>query len=109
MWSSGPAGQGQFSGNAWREQVITRHPSREKRLTVAWPMPRLAPVSSRVLRSGMARLRGRVQRQVASARAAFKGAPLPEGLRARRRQGGIGRATGNRVGENRVGKGRGLG
>ena len=44
MWSSGPISQGQFSGNAWREQVITRQPAEEKRLTVAWPMPRLAPV-----------------------------------------------------------------
>src|SRR5918994_7169607 len=38
--------QGQFSGKAWREQVITRQPAAEKRFTVAWPMPRLAPVSS---------------------------------------------------------------
>src|SRR3954469_12865768 len=45
MWSSGPISQGQFSGNAWREQVITRQPAAEKRFTVAWPMPRLAPVS----------------------------------------------------------------
>src|SRR3954451_2551268 len=50
MWSSGPASQGQFSGKAWREQVITRQPAAEKRLTVAWPMPRLAPVRSRVRR-----------------------------------------------------------
>src|SRR5882757_7728162 len=27
---------------------MTRQPSREKRLTVAWPMPRLAPVSTMV-------------------------------------------------------------
>src|SRR5690606_21798902 len=33
-----------------REQVITRQPSRLKRWTVAWPMPRLAPVSTRVRR-----------------------------------------------------------
>ncbi len=57
MWSSGPASQGQSSGNGWREQVITRQPADENRFTVAWPMPRLAPVSSSVLRSlvGIAR------------------------------------------------------
>ena len=48
IWSSGPAGQGQSSENSWREHVNTRQPSREKRLTVAWPMPRLAPVSTSV-------------------------------------------------------------
>ena len=50
MWSSGPISHGQFSGKAWREQVITRQPAAEKRFTVAWPMPRLAPVSSSVRR-----------------------------------------------------------
>jgi hypothetical protein len=50
MWSSGPASHGQFSGNGWREQVMTRQPAAEKRFTVAWPMPRLAPVNSRVRR-----------------------------------------------------------
>src|SRR6185437_7725861 len=50
MWSSGPASHGQFSGNGWREQVITRQPAAENRLTVAWPIPRLAPVKSSVLR-----------------------------------------------------------
>ena len=50
MWSSGPASHGQFSGNGWREQVMTRQPAAEKRFTVAWPMPRLAPVSSRARR-----------------------------------------------------------
>src|SRR5947209_5653336 len=50
MWSSGPISHGQFSGNPWREQVITRHPAAEKRFTVACPMPRLAPVSSSVRR-----------------------------------------------------------
>ena len=35
MWSSGPAGHGQSSAKAWREQVMTRQPSREKRFTVA--------------------------------------------------------------------------
>jgi hypothetical protein len=46
----GPGSHGQFSGNGWREQVMTRQPAAEKRLTVAWPMPRLAPVSSSVRR-----------------------------------------------------------
>src|SRR5947209_16226952 len=50
MWSSGPISHGQFSGNPWREQVITRQPAAEKRFTVACPMPRLAPVSSKVRR-----------------------------------------------------------
>src|SRR5213593_653668 len=50
MWSSGPISHGQFSGKAWREQVITRQPAAEKRFTVACPMPRLAPVSSKVRR-----------------------------------------------------------
>src|SRR5215467_9181406 len=50
MWSSGPIAHGQFSGKACREQVITRHPAAAKRLTVAWPMPRLAPVRSSVRR-----------------------------------------------------------
>src|ERR1700722_4296697 len=53
MWSSGPASQGQFSGNGWREQVMTRQPAAEKRFTVAWPMPRLAPVSSKARRGGV--------------------------------------------------------
>ena len=35
IWSSGPIAQGQFSGKAWREQVMTRQPAAEKRLTVA--------------------------------------------------------------------------
>ena len=51
MWSSGPAAHGQFSGNACREQVMTRQPALEKRLTVACPMPRLAPVRINVRRS----------------------------------------------------------
>src|SRR6202034_624492 len=50
MWSSGPASHGQFSGNGWREQVMTRQPAAENRFTVAWPMPRLAPVSRSVRR-----------------------------------------------------------
>src|SRR5690606_26824572 len=48
IWSSGPAAQGQFSGKAWREQVMTRQPALEKRFTVAWPIPREAPVRIRV-------------------------------------------------------------
>src|SRR5487761_355365 len=50
MWSSGPASHGQFSGNGCREQVTTRQPAAENRFTVAWPMPRLAPVRSSVRR-----------------------------------------------------------
>src|SRR6516225_7341241 len=50
MWSSGPISQGQFSGKAWREQVMTRQPAAENRFTVACPMPRLAPVKSSVRR-----------------------------------------------------------
>jgi len=50
MWSSGPASHGQSSGKAWREQVMTRQPALENRITVAWPMPRLAPVRSSVRR-----------------------------------------------------------
>src|SRR5437764_236944 len=50
MWSSGPASQGHSSGKGWREQVMTRQPALEKRFTVAWPMPRLAPVNSKVRR-----------------------------------------------------------
>src|SRR5580698_10845937 len=33
---------------------MTRQPAEEKRITVAWPMPRLAPVSSRVRRGVLA-------------------------------------------------------
>jgi hypothetical protein len=50
MWSSGPAPHGQISGNACREQVMTRQPAEEKRIAVAWPMPRLAQVRSSVRR-----------------------------------------------------------
>src|SRR5215210_7190026 len=49
-WSSGPISQGQFSGKAWREQVITRQPAAENRFTVACPIPRLAPVRSMIRR-----------------------------------------------------------
>src|SRR3982074_3255036 len=52
-WSSGPASHGQFSGNGCREQVMTRQPAEEKRITVAWPMPRLAPVRSIVRRGAL--------------------------------------------------------
>ena len=53
MWSSGPISQGQFSGKACREQVMTRHPAEAKRFTVAWPMPREAPVRMSVFRSSL--------------------------------------------------------
>src|SRR3954464_15428346 len=53
MWSSGPAPHGHTSGNAWREQVMTRQPAEENRITVAWPMPRLAPVRSSVRRGAL--------------------------------------------------------
>jgi hypothetical protein len=41
------------SGTSSRLQVMMRQPSRLKRLTVAWPIPRLAPVRITVLRSLM--------------------------------------------------------
>src|SRR5689334_632938 len=53
MWSSGPASHGQSSGKAWREQVMTRQPAEEKRIAVAWPMPRLAPVRRSVRRGAL--------------------------------------------------------
>ena len=40
--------QGHSATQSWREAVKTRQPAAWKCLTVAWPMPRLAPVSSRV-------------------------------------------------------------
>lgn len=49
MWFSTPSAQGQSSTQSWREAVNTRQPAALKCLTVAWPMPRLAPVNSRVL------------------------------------------------------------
>ena len=49
-WFSSPPSHGHSAGKAWRETVNTRQPSRAKRFTVAWPMPRLAPVSSKVRR-----------------------------------------------------------
>src|ERR1700716_4261560 len=54
MWASGPAPHGHSSGNGWREQVMTRQPALEKRITVACPMPRLAPVRSSVRRGVLA-------------------------------------------------------
>src|SRR6266404_9034696 len=54
IWSSGPASHGQSSGKGCREQVMTRQPALEKRITVAWPMPRLAPVRSSVRRGVLA-------------------------------------------------------
>src|ERR1700674_196708 len=54
MWSSGPAPHGHSSGKGCREQVRTRQPAEEKRITVAWPMPRLAPVRSSVRRGVLA-------------------------------------------------------
>src|ERR1700716_274360 len=53
MWSSGPASHGQSSGKGCREQVMTRQPAEENRITVAWPMPRLAPVRSSVRRGAL--------------------------------------------------------
>ncbi len=41
-------------GEGMREQVRTRQPAEEKRITVAWPMPRLAPVRSIVRRGALA-------------------------------------------------------
>ena len=65
MWSSGPASHGQSSGKPCREQVITRQPAEEKRFTVAWPMPRLAPVRISVFRSslGICAMSGKIGRE----------------------------------------------
>ena len=49
IWSDAPPGQGQRSSNGFLEQVSTLQPSEENRLTVAWPMPLLAPVKTKVL------------------------------------------------------------
>ena len=38
----------QASGTSSREQVMIRQPSCENRITVAWPIPRLAPVKTTV-------------------------------------------------------------
>ena len=51
MWFSAPPGQGQRASKGCREQVSTRQPCAENVLTVAWPIPRLAPVSSITLPS----------------------------------------------------------
>jgi hypothetical protein len=40
--------------NGWREQVTTRQPSALKRFTVAWPIPRLAPVKTSVFAMAVA-------------------------------------------------------
>ena len=63
---------GQFSGKPWREQVITRQPAEEKRFTVAWPMPRLAPVRISVFRSslGICAMPGKIGLAAATDRAA---------------------------------------
>src|SRR6202162_1661086 len=50
MLSSGPASQGHSSGKGGGEQGMPRQPALENRFTVAWPMPRLAPVNSKVRR-----------------------------------------------------------
>ena len=44
---------GAVLGEGWREQVMTRQPAEAKRFTVAWPMPREAPVRISVLRSAL--------------------------------------------------------
>jgi hypothetical protein len=46
MWLSRAEGQAHSSEKAWRETVKMRQPFDWKSLTVAWPMPRLAPVSN---------------------------------------------------------------
>jgi hypothetical protein len=48
---------GHCSGKGWRDTVITRHPAAEKRFTVAWPIPREAPVSSSTRRGPFGLLR----------------------------------------------------
>src|SRR5689334_20928735 len=47
-WFLSPPGQGHSALNGWRDTVITRQPPALNFFTVAWPMPRLAPVSTRV-------------------------------------------------------------
>ncbi|MCZ8096650.1 MAG: hypothetical protein O9972_01915 [Burkholderiales bacterium] len=60
---SGPSAQGQAREKASRETVSTRQPSSLKRFTVAWPIPRLAPVSRSVFRSVIGLLDGTVTRK----------------------------------------------
>ena len=55
----------------WREQVMTRQPALEKRFTVAWPMPREAPVRS-MMRCGWLELAGMVG-------GTFRALPAPAG------------------------------
>ena len=55
MWWVQLGSRRQSAGTSSREQEITRQPSALKRATVAWPMPRLAPVRMTVLRCGMTR------------------------------------------------------
>ena len=47
-WFLSPPGHGQSTLKGWRDTVITRQPPALNFFTVAWPMPRLAPVSTRV-------------------------------------------------------------
>ena len=47
-WFFSPPGHGQSTLKGWRDTVITRQPLALNFFTVAWPMPRLAPVSTRV-------------------------------------------------------------
>jgi hypothetical protein len=47
-WFLSPPGHGQSALKGWRDTVITRQPPALNFFTVAWPMPRLAPVSTRV-------------------------------------------------------------
>lgn len=49
MWSSEPASQGQSPlSKGCREHVMILQPASENSFTVAWPMPREAPVSTMV-------------------------------------------------------------
>src|SRR5471032_3666312 len=47
-WFLSPPGHGQSTLNGWHETVMTRQPPALNFLTVAWPMPRLVPVRTRV-------------------------------------------------------------
>ena len=46
-WFFAPPSHGQRGSKGWRERVSTRQPASLNVFTVAWPMPRLAPVSNR--------------------------------------------------------------
>jgi hypothetical protein len=50
LWARLP---GAILRKRWREQVINRQLAEEKRFTVAWPMPREAPVRISVFRSSL--------------------------------------------------------